>query len=309
MGNLLKILRNNEVINLIIRKILLSINKIYSTIQPSWRISGTVDLEFKNLKFKYYSSCDDGIVDTLYYKHPHPEEGELMLINAIAKNSSCVIDVGANTGLYSIIASKSNPNLKIIAIEPHPGNVKRLKKNIQLNNITNVNIIEKAVGDTEKTIHFNIPETLAISDTSSADSKFSHQTYSGKLQWKEIPVQQISLNSLMESIDLNSVEIIKIDVEGYEMNVFEGAKRFIETFQPIIICEIFLDENKKQYFDSYFKQLGYHSYLCLKHGLLQLDSGLIYNYDGWNYVFSKGKTSNIFNSYLNLNSWIHELKK
>lgn len=300
-------IRKLEVINLIIRTFLIRLDSLIQKSKLYWRISGTIDLTYNGIKFKYFSSTDDGIVDTLFYKLDHREDGELKLIQSIISNGTFIIDIGANTGLYSLLAAKTNPSSKILAIEPHPGNFKRLSKNIKLNNLTNVSLLQNAVGDLENEIIFNIPQGVEISDTSSADLNFSKQTYEGSLKWKEIKVQQITLDSLITKIETKEVNAIKIDVEGYEINVFEGAKQFFKEFYPIVICEIFLTENKKEYFDQYIKDLNLYAYLCLKDGIIRLDDGLIYNHDGLNFIFAKGKTKNTYNSYQTLDSWMEEL--
>lgn len=106
-------------------------------------------------------------------------------------------------------------------------------------------IIEKALGNTTREVNFSIPADGSIADTSSANGEFSRATYEGTIDWKEIKVPQVTLDSFIDDPQLKTVELLKLDVEGYEMEVLEGANVFLKKFSPVIFCEILLDEKRK----------------------------------------------------------------
>ena len=294
---ILRSLRRIPIVNRITRNILKSIGNLNDKILSHWRISGKVKLNFNNIYFNYYASCDDHIVDLLYYNKNYHETGELRLFLELSKHCRSIFDIGANTGLYSILTAIGNKSCEIIAFEPHPTNINRLKKNISLNNILNVKIVEKALGNTIGKINFSIPLDDSVADTSSANSEFSRATYEGRIKWKEIEVPQITLDSLCEEDQIKTVDLVKLDVEGYEMEVLQGGTLFFQKFSPVIFCEILLDEKRKEFFDKFLSQNNYQPYLVLNDGLLRLDNGIIKNYDGLNYVFSKNKTPEQFTSF------------
>jgi FkbM family methyltransferase len=265
-----------------------------------------VTIQFRGKKLVFYTRSDDGITDRLFYERDYIEYPELNLFSYLAERSKTIIDIGANTGLYSITSSALNPNSKILAFEPNATNIKRLNKNIELNGFKNIQVIEQVVGDMTGTVSFSVPVVDIISDTSSVLSDFSKSSYEGQLQWKQVLVPQISLDDFFKGAT-EKIDLLKIDVEGYEMNIFKGAGEFFQTHSPLIFCEIFLDDEKKKFFEAFLHSNNYYSYLLLREGLLRLDEGLIYNYDGLNFLFCKKKTSVIYSSFKNIRSLAEEL--
>lgn len=305
----LKKIRNNTYLNKAVRGLLkyslLNLNKI----SQRWPVSGAISIKLDGQKFGFFAKSDDGTISNLYYNQAYMEAGELKLFFHLAKESNVIIDVGANTGLYSIVSAVDNQNASIYAFEPNPVNLVRLKENIQLNQLKNITLIEKALGSSAKTVSFYIPTEDRISDTSSVIPEFSKSTYEGKIEWKEIKVQQTSLDHLSDIYKFKGVELIKIDVEGYEVDVFEGAKDFFKKYAPIVLCEIFLSDDKKEYFNQFLKAYGYHAYLVVKEGLIRLDEGMIPNHDGMNFLFVKGRTKEVFSSFRLMDDLVKELKK
>lgn len=304
---MLRKIRNIAFINLLLRFLLIRTLLISKELIARWRVSGVIKINFFSYSFKMYSKADDGIVDQLFYKKDYIEKSDLQLFSCLARNAKTILDIGANTGIYTIVASLSNPNSKIYAFEPNPVNIKRFKKNIHLNKLNNITIIEKALGEREDTISFTVPKANIISDTSSAIQEFSENTYKGRICWKQILIDQTSLNHFIKIEEVNSVDLMKVDVEGYEVQVLEGAKYFFEKYSPIVILESFPDEGKKAYLNKFIKKYSYIPYLMLNEGVVRLDRGIIKNTNGLNYLLSKKMTSAVFTSYKNMSLLIKEI--
>lgn len=305
--NVLKKVRNNTYINKAVRGLLkislITLNKI----TQKWPVSGIIKIYLNEKELKFFARSDDGTVSTLFYERNYVETKELNLFAHLARKSKTIIDVGANTGLYSIVGAKQNPEATVYALEPNPINLIRLKKNIELNQLHNITLIEKALGQDTMEVSFTVPKQNVISDTSSVLPEFSRSTYKGEVEWKEIKVEQTSLDILFNNYKFKTAELVKIDVEGYEVNVFEGAKTFFTKYSPIILCEIFLSSYKKQYFENFLEEYGYFAYLVLKEGIIRLDGRLETNHDGLNYLFARGKTKSVFTSYKVVDGLIEEL--
>lgn len=142
------------------------------------------------------------------------------------------IDVGANNGEVSLKAARKVGNSgRVIAFEPNPKNINRFKKNIALNSFDNITLVELGVGNEAGEFQLNndTPENLGMgwignpSDDKSVSS---------------ILIKVTSLDDYLLSMELNSVDFIKIDVEGFEINVLEGAKGIIKKFQPTLFVEV-----------------------------------------------------------------------
>lgn len=126
------------------------------------------------------------------------------------------LDVGANIGATCVPLAVRRPDLRIMAFEPVPYNAELLRRNIVANGVANIEVIEAAVGDA--------PGEMRMS-------------FSG-------PWSQVALTggAIVPVVNLDSVvssapAFIKIDTEGYEPNVFAGAKRLLSEHKPLVLAE------------------------------------------------------------------------
>jgi FkbM family methyltransferase len=130
-----------------------------------------------------------------------------------------VVDVGANIGYYLLMFERGvGPSGKVVCIEPSPENLPELKRNIETNHLSNVTLCEVALGSSDGIIGLDAG------------------TNSGVVPWEDsiykIPMKR--LDSLLQE----KVELIKIDVEGYEGEVLKGALETIKKHRPVIFLEL-----------------------------------------------------------------------
>ena len=134
---------------------------------------------------------------------------EMGLILHFLSNDDVFVDVGANVGIYSILASGVR-KAKSIAIEPSEETGTLLKKNIAINNLEDSVIIKKCVvGDQSGTISFT-RGLDAINRVTREEDKFIDKE----------TLKEDTLDNILEN---KTPGLIKIDVEGYELNVIKGA--------------------------------------------------------------------------------------
>ena len=130
-----------------------------------------------------------------------------------------VVDVGANIGYYALMfAQVVGPAGRIIAIEPSPENLPELKLNIERNKLRNVEIVSKAVGNSQKEVGLR-------SGINSGVVRDDKRSYS---------VEQ----DLIDNIVTGPIDLLKIDVEGYEEFALEGAQRILSEYKPILFLEV-----------------------------------------------------------------------
>lgn len=137
-----------------------------------------------------------------------------------------VYDVGANVGVYSLLASsRVGAAGRVYAFEPMERNLGYLHRHLRLNRTQNCFVLEAAVSDTDGTRRF-----------STADWDYSM----GRLaQEGEIVVASITLDSCVYGEKrLPPPNLIKIDVEGAEMEVLAGASRMLAEFHPRVFLEV-----------------------------------------------------------------------
>lgn len=152
-----------------------------------------------------------GLTGNWYYGLMEMEEMSFLL--HFIRDNDCFFDIGANAGAYSILACQHS-QAQVHAFEPHPVIFKHLKRNILIQNNTNNIILHNfALGDTIGQV-----EITAELDTENHITKDSGND--------NIHVEIKTIDSL--NINLNPT-IIKIDVEGYEWNVLQGANKIIQN--------------------------------------------------------------------------------
>jgi FkbM family methyltransferase len=295
---MIKFLRRKSIINKPVRNLLKNLafltDKAKDYVVSRWRVSGEVIIEIDDVAIKMFSDCDDGIVDLLYYNSNHYSEiKELSLFGDLAVRSKFILDIGANTGFYSVFSAIKNPKSEIWAFEPYASNIVRLEHNLSLNKVKNVILIGKAVGNEIKTIKISVPDNGQICETVSADASFSNLYYKEFITYKEVEVEQIKLDSLNFN---KKIDLIKIDVENYELAVFEGATELLELMSPVIQCEMFVDENRIKFFERVLKPLGYNCYMMLKNGITFCEF-LQPNLEGRDFLFTKRKLDKTYVSY------------
>jgi len=180
---------------------------------------------------------------------------ELNLIKILSRDKSTFIfDCGSNFGFYSLYLASLNENNQVIAFEASPKTYQELKKNIEENEFKNIQCHNLALTNNDnQTLTFF--ESSNDWESSLIESNFYDKT-------KTI-ISSAKLDSFEDRIEKkNQHIIIKLDVEGYEMQVLDGAKKIIEKYSPIIILEfsIFIDKDNKfnyDYLKSFLVQYDY----------------------------------------------------
>lgn len=272
------------------------------------RVSGTVEVAVGDHRLAMFSDWDDHFVDQLCFRaNDYRELTELRLFAAFAARSRVILDVGANTGVYSIVSAKVNPSAAVHAFEPYPVNFRRLQKNLALNGLSDrVRAAELALGDAEQTIEFTVPTNGQICDVASAHGEFTRRHYQAWLSYENIEVRQTRLDSYSADQALPSVDLIKIDVESHELSVLEGAVDTLKRHSPVILAEIFVDDARKTFFEKMLQPLGYHCYLVTPNALIRAEN-LNKNPDCWHFLLSRKKSSDFYLSYSDMNSLVQQL--
>lgn len=287
---LLKSLRNNYSVNLLGRRFIKGLSRISPStsnkLSQHWPVAGDVTINFDNIELRMHSECDDGIVHSLYFNREYVEQTDLKLFFKLASHKKTFLDIGANTGVYTIMGKLINQHLKILSFEPHPNNFKRLEYNVNLNALTDVQLFEYAVGSGMTELKFAIPDDERISDVSSADLNFSRSMYKGEISWKDILVKQVTIDHVIEKHCPNGIDLIKIDVENYEVPVFEGGRKSIAQFLPEIICELFLTDEKIMFFNQFVSDCKLRVYTIENKGLTLLEHGFAHNPSGLNFFLT-----------------------
>lgn len=137
-----------------------------------------------------------------------------------------VYDIGANVGIYSLLAGFCvGPTGRVYAFEPLPRNVGYLRRHLAFNNLENCTVIEKAVCDQAGSLAFSAAGWNPSMARLSSDGEFM--------------VPTTTLDACVYGSDaLRPPDVLKIDVEGAELQVLQGGLRAISEFHPAIFLEL-----------------------------------------------------------------------
>ncbi len=163
------------------------------------------------------------------------EKLSLSLWIKLARNADVVIDIGANTGIYSLIAKSLNPAARIYAFEP----VKRVFEKLEFNNQLNdydINCYESAASDSDGTA--TIYDTATEHTYSVTVGKNMHAS-----DVSVIPttIETVRLDTMIERLQIPKIDLIKLDVETYEAEVIEGLGKYLDKFKPTMLVEVLND--------------------------------------------------------------------
>lgn len=213
---------------------------------------------YANKKLKLFLREDSFIEKVIYNNglYGNWEKESLKLWAALSKNATTIIDVGANTGIYSLVAQNNNAKAQIIAIEPIDINLNILSKNIKKNKFK-IKTEKIALSDKEGTAKMYMLKDQLNYMTSINDDRYAlHPEIKGDTEVVEIEVDIKPFNFIYEKYKLNTIDLIKIDVEGHEISVLNSMLPYLKEHKPSILIEIIGDENAK-IMDEMFKTIGY----------------------------------------------------
>lgn len=184
------------------------------------------------------------LIDRRFFFH-NGYEDELFnsLINIINNNKiNFFLDIGSCWGVYSLRLAGNFNDLKILAFDPIKNNIDRLKLSIKKNNFKNIECFHTAIGSKKSKV------TLGATEK-----------YSPNYEIDEINsvINEISdLDYLDNLLDLNGKSLIlKIDTEGYELEVLRGAINLLKNNK--CFCQIEVKENNKDKVFSFLKDINY----------------------------------------------------
>jgi FkbM family methyltransferase len=156
-----------------------------------------------------------------------------MLYSLIKENYTC-FDIGANIGETTLNFAKLAVNGKIYSFEPVPFLFQRLKTNVELNNFQNISLNNLAISDKQEELFFENPNNnnssgISLNKEKSASSSIVHST---------------TIDSFVSENNIEKIDFMKIDVEGFENFVINGGTETLKKMKPVLFIEI---DNKNLY--------------------------------------------------------------
>lgn len=136
------------------------------------------------------------------------------------KRGDVIYDVGANVGFYTLLASIcTGPGGRVYSYEPLQRNIAELRKHVTINRLTNCEIIEAAISDRDGTARFDASRPRSMGQIAERGNE-------------TVPV--VRIDSLVFERVVLPPNVLKIDVEGEELKVLQGAVETLSRHRPII---------------------------------------------------------------------------
>jgi FkbM family methyltransferase len=158
--------------------------------------------------------------------------GDLRFLWRSLKPGDIFIDIGAHHGLYSIVAAKKlDANGTVLAFEPSFREYRRLEIHLRLNRLRSVRAEPLALGSVVSTRKFF---EVTYGDT----ARGGLRPPASEDRVSQILVQATRLDDYVSQFPMNRVDLVKLDVEGAECEVLQGAPLVLTKFRPIFICEV-----------------------------------------------------------------------
>lgn len=142
-------------------------------------------------------------------------------------NTTHIIDLGANAGFTAVYFSKLFPNAKLACVEPMPNNIELLKENLALNNVNSVVFEAAATIEDEKI-------TMEVGDKDYGN-KVSEIPFGKAMNNNTMVVEGLSLGTIINKLNWEHIDLLKIDIEGYEGVLFSKHTDWLTTVDTIII--------------------------------------------------------------------------
>ncbi len=168
------------------------------------------------------------------------EKESIVLWVKLSKIHNNVLDIGANTGLFSLITKAVRPSAKVIAFEPMPKIHEKLAYNVQLNKMdVQLSLLALSDYNGEATIYpTNLEHVYSVTVNKKRDD-ITEKVH-------EVKINTIRLDKYIEENNIKDIDLIKIDVETHEPEVLSGMGIYLKKFQPTFLIEIQSDEIAKK---------------------------------------------------------------
>ena len=168
----------------------------------------------------------------------------------LCRKAKVIVDIGANTGVYSLVAKAVNPRARVYAFEPLPQMFKKLSYNNKLNQYDIV-CLEQAASDREgKAIIYETGGEHVAAASLNADTNVD-----GILN-VETEIDVITIDKFIEENNTGKIDLIKIDVETHEPSVLAGYRNYFSIHRPDFLIEV-LSESVAEKLRDFFEGSNY----------------------------------------------------
>jgi FkbM family methyltransferase len=142
-------------------------------------------------------------------------------------------DIGANVGFFTVLGARLvGPEGRVVAFEPLPAAAAALRRNVDANSFTSVDVMEAAVDDRTGAATLHLPATERSTGARLRKKKSDSGSKGSHMQ-----VRVVAIDELVAAGELPVPNVIKLDVEGAELRVLAGMRETLAAHRPTLVCE------------------------------------------------------------------------
>lgn len=196
------------------------------------------------------------------------------ILRTVLPIGGVALDVGANVGWHTLLMARLvGPSGRVLAAEANPSVRNRLEDNLRLNRFRDVLVIPYAIGETDGIVQFYGPEA---NDARSGDGHVVATTADGQIGIINVETRRI--DGIFSISQIDRLDLIKIDVEGFEWPVLNGAEQTISKFRPHIVFEYNADYlarggGSPELLEEFFNSRGYKLFAIGRNWATAIESG------------------------------------
>jgi FkbM family methyltransferase len=171
-----------------------------------------------------------------YFSGRYYQPGITRLLETLLRPGDQYVDVGANIGLTALLArSRIGEAGKGVAFEPNPAAFARLQSNFEMNRVTNFQLVPRAVADSESVLTLFVPRDEMLLGTFVPE----------KAEGTRVEVRTEPADRYVADFEAEKPTLIKIDVEGYELQVLRGIRSLLARPNAMVVTEIADDKLRR----------------------------------------------------------------
>lgn len=215
----------------------------------------------------------------VFYEIPVPT----VLAAIVRSGTGTFIDVGANTGIYSLLAAAARPSVAVVAFEPVPSIRARLERNLAINPTLSSQITIEPIALSNRdgvfmmNEHVNDRGLIATGSTLEATHSDDNGSY------RSIPVDLATFDSWAGRHGDMQIDLMKVDVESHEKAFFKGARTTLTKHRPLMIVEL-LGHADFNYFADFLEEERYAD-IALFPGRAEIRQRPEFLSEAWNHLF------------------------
>ncbi len=195
--------------------------------------------------FVMFSNYDDIVAQHYLFRGPDSFESfSLKLWSHLSRMSKVVFDVGAFSGVFALAATHSNPEVKVVAFEPSLNTFVRLVTNVLANGMGGrIGTVKAALGERDGQLTLKHPAGIHCLGSEETLVDGRHESVWFQEEVRVMAGDQLSAHYATNSrdfvieVDPGAVDLIKIDVEGFELSVLRGMTALLDRRKPTLLVE------------------------------------------------------------------------